>query len=308
MTPSGKMPSRFGSLETDSDLHLKIFAQSSIVGARKTLALAKTRCLPFKEKLRRLKRGLDEESFDELAYAVGESARSARQNADLASVVADLAKKSDHLRTSERTRLDRRVGKLLRVLPFELARPVLVDFLSDPLKQRRQIALKCIRSEVMDDHLVRVLWNRFLETEDNTLLKVILGKPISIALLDPRRMIRSFDDDYWKMRVIEATLKTDVSRGTEFGSLYPRPFIWACGRLGNRGMISKVFDCLSNAHDKVALIDITAWAFGKLGATAELNKLEALLNELSEQFAAAPDRRHPAEGPEQRGAGLNPRT
>jgi hypothetical protein len=111
------MPSRFRRLEIDSGLHRKIAAQSSIVGARKTLALAKTRCLPFKEKLRRLKRGLEEEFFEELAFAIGESARSARQNAELASVVAHLAKKSNHLRTSERARLDRRVGTLLRVLP-----------------------------------------------------------------------------------------------------------------------------------------------------------------------------------------------
>jgi hypothetical protein len=295
MTVGGEIPDRFRSLEIDSDLHRQIVAQSSIVAARKTLALAKTRCLPFKEKLRRLKRGLNEEFFDELAFAVAESERSARQNAKLASVVADLAKKSNHLRTSERARLDRRVGKLLRVLPSDLARPIVVSLLSDPLKRRRQIALKCIRSEEMDDHLVQFLWNRFRETDDNILLKVILSRPIPLALLDPHTLIHSFDDDYWKMRVIEATLKTDISRHTEFASLYPLPFIWACGRLGNRRMISDVFDCLSNAHDKAGLIDITAWALGKLGATAELEDLEALLNELSAQFAVAPDRRHPAE-------------
>jgi hypothetical protein len=102
-------------------------------------------------------------------------------------------------------------------------------------------------------------------------------------------LINSFDDDYWKMRVIEATLKANASRGAEFASSHPLPFIWACGRLGKGRMISNVLDCLSNAPDKVALIDIAAWALGKLGATTALTELEALLNQLSEQFEGATD-------------------
>jgi hypothetical protein len=282
---AGEMRDRFLGLDIDSGLRQKIVAQSSLVSARRTLALAKIRCLPLKEKLRRLKKGLDEEYFDELAFAVGESERSKRQNTELAAIVANLATRSAHLRSSERARLDRRVGKLLRVLPFDLARPIVLDLLSDPLKRRRKIALKGIRSEAMDDHLVQLLWNRFRETDDVSLLKVILGRPIPVDTLDPYRLIDSFEEDYWKMRVIEATLKADRSRGTEFSSSHPLPFIWACGRLEDRRMTSSVVGCLSNAPDKVALIDITAWALGKLGATEELRRLEALLNQLSEQFA-----------------------
>jgi hypothetical protein len=285
MAASGEMRDRFLGLDIDSGLHQNIVAQSSLVSARRTLALAKIRCLPLKEKLRRLKNGLDEEYFDELAFAVGESERSKHQNTELAAIVANLAKRSAHLRSSERARLDRRVGKLLRVLPFDLARPIVLDLLSDPLKQRRKIALKGVRSEAMDDHFVELLWNRFRETDDVSLLKVILGRPIPLDTVDPYRLIDSFDEDYWKMRVIEATLKADGSRGTEFASSHPLPFIWACGRLEDRRMTSSVVDCLSSAPDKVALIDITAWALGKLGATAELTRLEALLNQLSEQFA-----------------------
>lgn len=285
MTACGEMQDRFQGLGVDSGLRRKIAAQSSLVNARKTLALAKVRCLPLNEKLRRLRKGLDEVYFDELAFAVGESDLSKRQNAELAAIVANLAKRSVHLRSSERARLDRRVGKLLHILPFNLARPIVLDLLSDPLKQRRKIALKGIRSEAMDDHFVQSLWNRFCETGDLGLLKVILGRPIPLDVLDPYRLIDSFDEDYWKMRVIEATLKADESRGAEFASSHPLPFIWACGRLEDRRMTSSVVDCLSSAPDKVALIDITAWAFGKLGATKELTRLEALLNQLSEQFA-----------------------
>lgn len=282
---SGEMRDRFLGLEIDSGLSQKIVAQSSLVSARKTLALAKVRCLPFKEKLRRLKKGLDEEHFDELAFAVGEAELSKRQNAELATMVANLAKRSVHLRSSERARLDRRVGKLLRILPFDLARPIVLELLSEPLKQRRQIALKGIRSEAMDDHFVQFLWKRFRETGDDALLKVILVRPIPIDALDPRRLIDSLDEDYWKMRVIEATLKADRNRGVEFADSHPLQFIWACGRLKDRRMTSSVVDCLSSVPDKVGLIDIAAWALGKLGAAGELTKLEALLNQLSEQFA-----------------------
>ena len=77
----GEMRDRLPSVEIDSDLRRKIVAQSNLVSARRTLALAKIRCLSFKEQLRRLKRGLEEEYFDELAFAVGEAERSVRQNA-----------------------------------------------------------------------------------------------------------------------------------------------------------------------------------------------------------------------------------
>ena len=286
MTAGEEMRDQFLGFEIDSDLRRKLIAQSSLVSARKTLMLAKVRCLPFKEKLRRLKRGLDEEYFDELAFAVGETERSKRQNSELAAIVANLAKRSTHLGSNGRARLDRRIGKLLRVLPFDLARPIVLDLLSSPLKQRRRVALKGIRSEAMDGRFVQFLWNRFLETGDNTLLKVILSRPIPLDRLDPYRLIDSFDEDYWKMRVIEATLKADISRGPELAASHPLPFIWACGRLEDRRMTSRVVDCLSSAADKASLIDIVAWALGKLGAIAELTKLEALLNQLSEQFAA----------------------
>lgn len=78
------MRARFLGLDIDPDLRRKIAARSNFASTRKTLALAKVRCLPFKEKLRRLKRGLDEEYFDELAFAVRESGRSKRQNTELA--------------------------------------------------------------------------------------------------------------------------------------------------------------------------------------------------------------------------------
>lgn len=286
MTVDADMRDRFLGLEIDSELRRKIAAQSSLVSARKTLDLAKVRCLSFKEKLRRLKRGVDEEYFDELAFAVGELERGKRQNTELAGIVANLAKKSAHLRSSERARLDRCVGKLLRLLPFDFARPIVLDLLLDPLKQRRRIALKGIRSEEIDDHFVQFLWKRFRETGDDHLLKVILGRPIPLDSLDLHQLIDRFDEDYWKMRVIEATLKADRSRGTEFATSHPLPFIWACGRLEDKRMISEVVDCLSSAPDKVALIGITAWALGKLRAIAELTKLEAFLNRLSEQSAA----------------------
>jgi hypothetical protein len=62
-------------------------------------------------------------------------------------------------------------------------------------------------------------------------------------------------------------------------------------------MTSGVVECLSSAPDKIALIDITAWALGKLGATTELTKLEAFLNELSEQFAMEDNGELPVENP-----------
>lgn len=270
--------------EISDDLRRKITAHSNIVSARRTLALAKIRCLPFNEMLRRLKMGLEEQFFDELAFAVGESRRSARQNLQLASITATLAKKSDQLPSSERAQLDRRVAKLLRELPTDLARPIVLKYLSDRLKQRRQIGLKCIKAEAIDIGFAQFLWDRFRETGDNALLKVILGQPIPLSKLDPRKLIDSFDEDYWKMRVIEATLKADARRGAALATSHPRLFIWACGRLRSRQMTSAIVDCLSSASDKVALIDIAAWALGKLGAAKDLVRLETLLDQMADQF------------------------
>jgi len=259
-------------------------AELSIAKSHWTLIRAQIRCLSFDAKLRRLRNGLSEQHFQEIAHVIDESPLSDRQNEKLALVVGMLAKEADSLPSRERAQLDRRIGRLLRALPVKFAEPTIRSFLSDQLKHRREIGLRRIRSEPISSDFVELLWNRYRDTGDRDLLKPILSHPIPIGVLDPQKLIDSFEDDYWRMRVIEATLKADCTQAKQFARTHPIPFIWACGRLGDRRMVSVIGDCVWKATDKLPVIGIAAWAFGRFRAKKELAKLEVLLNQLADEF------------------------
>ena len=90
------------------------------------------------------------------------------------------------------------------------------------------------------------------------------------------------DDDYWKMRVVEATLRSDFHAGTALAPSYAKAFIWASGRLGDQRLLPFVSESFRIANDSTSA-GITAWAFGKLHGYNELLALEPLLDELEDE-------------------------
>ena len=94
-------------------------------------------------------------------------------------------------------------------------------------------------------------------------------------------------DKYWLMRVVEATLKQDRAVALSLAASHPSAFVWAAGRIGDAGLVPEIARCFETANDKVSLIGIVAWAYGKLGAYDQLEALSPMLDELAQQHNLA---------------------
>jgi hypothetical protein len=266
---------------TGKSLRERHDAMIAIEDARRTIALAKVRCLSFDALLERLRCVLTDSTPSEVVYAVIETERDAEQDHKLAQVVVDLAKTADQAPRKEKEWLDRQIGRLLSALPKVVARPIAREFLTHSRKIRREIGLKRLALEVADEETTRLLLARFEQTNDIDFLKAILRHPLLLDLINPSTLIAQFDEDYWKMRVVEATLRSNEAAGIALAHSHPLPFVWAVGRTENPRFVPIVSDCLRRANDKATLIGIVAWAFGKLQAAAQLQALEPLLDQLA---------------------------
>lgn len=94
-------------------------------------------------------------------------------------------------------------------------------------------------------------------------------------------MLDAFEgDEYWQMRVVEAALRGGPTQSSMIAQLSPKSFVWAVGRLGLVELLPLVRDLMRHANNKLALIGITIWAYGKLHAYADIEALEPLVLEL----------------------------
>lgn len=163
-------------------------------------------------------------------------------------------------------------------------------------KGRRNIGFRCRSFGSVDDELSLFLLSRFDETGDDRFLKALLAHPLRLTSVDPRRLIEAFDgDEYWVMRVVEATLREDRVAGLGLAAKFPASFIWAAGRLGNPGLPPEIFRCFETANDRLSLIGIVAWAYGKLGAYDQLEDLSRLVDDLAKEHEIAGDSERPSE-------------
>jgi hypothetical protein len=271
-------------MSIDDTIRKKHEANMVIADARSTISLAKIRCLPFDELLTRLRNIFTDTSADEVILTICEVSRDSRQDRQLASAVRQLAAKADTLNSREKARYDRRLKSLLATLPLAVARPIAMDFLDHPRKSRREAGFERLELDTIDDQATINFVSRYMATGDHRFLQALLRHPLRLETVDPSFLVLQFaGDEYWQMRVVESTLRTAFSAGVAFSKTHPRLFIWASGRLKDERLLPLIRESFRTSNDKVALLGIVAWAFGKLKAYDELTKLEPFLSELEEQ-------------------------
>ncbi len=270
----------------------KEIAEESILGAlavmqaiddaRRTIALAKIRCLPFETLLRRLSDCGAQES--ELVYVLIESARSADEDSALTAALDEILKSID-APNPDRDRGERNIARLLRTVRPEISKALAIDCLKHRRKSRRTIGFRAAANLEIDGDLTHFCLRRFSETDDDRFLKLILSRPLQLEQVSPDELIREFaDDEYWKMRVIESTLRADQKVGLQLSNNSPKSFIWAAGRLGLSNFIPEIKGLLSSSNDAHSLLGIVAWAFGRFRAASELESLSQLVDDLAQSM------------------------
>ena len=260
----------------------------AIYDARRTIDLANVRCIPFDCLIERLRESHTDSLSSEITYAIEERDLTTEQLDSLALAIRELISKVNNTPRINRERMDRRIGRLLQILPPDLSKPIALTCISHKRKSHRTAGLKGLRLTSIDQELSDILMECFDNTNDVRILKSLLKFPLIFTSADPRRLLQIFEaDEYWRMRVIEATLRADREFAIDLYDTYPASFIWAAGRIGDSRLLPKVKEYFEGASDKLDLLSIVSWAYGKLGAQEELQSLQALLEKLEEEYEIA---------------------
>ncbi len=268
---------------TKSDLE-RIRANWVVEEVRRTISLATVRCLPFDGLIARLKEVLTDSQASEVILAVMEAPRSHEQDVHLAAAVRELIETAGKAHSKDRDWLDRQIGRILPSLPPELSLPLARELLSDYRKGRRTAGFRALRQIKLNDEMYAFVLRRLGETGDDRFAKTLLSYPLQPELVDPEVLLRAFaDDQYWRMRVIEAVLRIECARGVPLARSWPVEFVWAAGRIGDERLLPEISRCLDLSNDKLALLGIVAWAYGKLRAYEDLIALQPLLDELARE-------------------------
>ena len=262
----------------------KYEARIALEEARRTMELAEFRCLPDTSLIDRVVGLASERKSHEIVLMIEERSLSDEQNKPLLLATKKLMQTVDSTKGIDKGCMDRRVGRLLCVLPSDLSQPVALDCISHSRKSRRSAGLKCLNVDDIDEATYRRLIESFKSTGDARILKALLRLPLQLGCIDIDCLMEIFEDEeYWQMRVIEAVLKADPAIGRAFAATHPYPFIWAAGRLGDKTLLPAVTRCLIEAERKWPIVGIVAWAYGKLRASSELKAFSSLMNDLERQ-------------------------
>ena len=270
---------------TDQALQDKIRAKTTIREVRHTIKRVQFRCIPFDRLIERVYQLVSDTEVYDVVCAIIEKDLTQEQIHALAKALRSLLQQIDRTQGIDRGRLDRQIGRLLPILPAELSQPIAIGCISHLRKSRRTAGLRCLNIDTMDECTFRYFIDSFDKTGDDRILKALLNHPIRPECIDPTRLLTIFEnEEYWQTRVIEAALRADRSTGLSLAETHPAAFVWAAGRLGDTELLPAISHCLEAANDKLRIIGVVAWAYGKLGASTELRALHPMLEELEQRY------------------------
>lgn len=232
--------------------------------ARRTVRLATARCVGADELIRQIPELWELSDPSSTVYHLEEIDLSPQQSESLATALGELAVAADQLPSRSKGQIDRYLFRLARALPTPLSARFAVEMLGHHRKVRRDIAYKLLRKAGFPLRLLSRLVSLYEQTGDEEVLHIIARKPAAVAKLDPRFLLESITEEYWRMRVVEALLKTSPEVSRALAPQYPREFVWAVGRLEAGSELALIVRLCSRTDD-CDLVSLYAWVLGKHG-------------------------------------------
>ncbi|WP_416795502.1 hypothetical protein [Ciceribacter azotifigens] len=247
--------------------------QKLIEEIERTLSLAEVRSLPFDELLNSIEHLPDISNSAEIVFRACEYAPSLNQAYALAESVRRLAESVDGLPSRRKPPYDRAIMRILSRLPAEAAWPVVDPWLEHNRKFRRETAYAILRKTGIDERAGLRLLEVFENTGDQKALELIARNPSATRTLDIRQILPLFEDEYWRMRLVEAVLVDDEPRALILASDFPREFTHAVGRQKQKRLVPNLRSLFDLQSENLDFLSIYAWALGQLGALDEIGRL-----------------------------------
>lgn len=246
----------------------------------RTLSLAEVRCLSFDELLSKIEQLPEIGDTGEIVFRACEYELSLNQAYSLAESVRRLSDTIDGLPSRRKPTYDRAVKRILSRLPAEVAWPVTEPWLEHKRKFRRETAYAILRKTGVNDRAGLRLLKVYEKTRDQKALELIVRNPSATRDLDIEQVLPLFEDEYWRMRLVEAVLIDDEPKALILASNFPREFTHAVGRQKRKNLLSELRNLFDLQSENLDFLSIYAWALGQLGEMHELQKLRAHIEEL----------------------------
>lgn len=239
----------------------------------RTLSLAEVRSLSFDELLNSIEHLSDISNSAEIVFRACEYAPSLNQAYSLAESVRRLAEAVDGLPSRRKPPYDRAIMRILSRLPAEAVWPVVAPWLEHKRKFRREAAYAILRKTGIDETAGLRLLEVFENTGDQMALELIARNPLATRTLDIRQILPLFEDEYWRMRLVEAVLVDDEPRALILAADFPREFTHAVGRQKQKRLVPNLRSLFDLQSENLDFLSIYAWALGQLGALDEIVRL-----------------------------------
>jgi len=251
----------------------------------RTISMSEIRCLPFEELLKRVEHLSDDPQAGEIVYRVCEEEFSDKQLHLLATTIQRLAVAVDHLPSAQKSSVDRAIKRMLASMPASIAAPMAERWLDHKRKFRRQIAYRVLRecglTAVSGPRLLEV----FNRTADQECLKLIARYPVALRDLGVPSLLEKVDDDYWRMRMVQAAVVADKPKAMALADSYPLEFLHAIGRLKDATLQPDMLVLFEKHSDDLKFLSLYAWVLGQLAARPELIELKVHVEKLRQQPA-----------------------
>jgi hypothetical protein len=222
----------------------------------------------------------DEDLLNAYLYRLNELTLTPSEQQTLATGMVDLAGKTEDTSTEVKSTADRLLLRLVRILPLELATHFAEPYLDHRRKTRRKWAYATLRDKPITGENIERVGRIFRRTGDKALLPFITRTPECVRMLGADFLLAKLaakDQEYWRMRVLQAVLTYDRNAAIALSEQLPWEFTFAAGRTEDKTLVPAIQSLFEGNSDNGKFVSIYAWALGKLGARQELEALESFL-------------------------------
>ncbi len=247
--------------------------RAQLVELDRTIRLADVRCISFDELLSRIERLWEDEEASEIVYRASTEEFGYDQFCAIARSVRRLADAVDRMPSPSKARIDRAMKRILARMPGEIATLIVLPWLEHKRKFRREIAHAVLRKAGLDPQSGVALVAIFQRTGDQGCLKLLARNPSALAVSDAKQVLDLLDEEYWRMRALEALLVAGDERAILLCARYPREFVWAVGRQKDATLLTVLRSLLDAHAQDLAFVSLYAWALGQIGARDELHRV-----------------------------------
>lgn len=247
----------------------------AIEAINRTIRMSEIRCVPFDELLMRIEHLWDDPHAGEIAYRVCNEELSDNQYYALAESIRRLADEVDLLPSAQKSSPDRAIKRMLASMPAKVAAPVAEQWLEHKRKFRREVAYRVLRECGLTAASGPRLLDVFGRTGDQECLKLVARFPVAIGNMDVPSILEKIDEDYWRMRLVQAAIISNKTGAMALADSYPHEFLHAIGRLKDATVLPKLRDLFEKHSQELRFISLYAWVLGQIGAQNELLTLKA---------------------------------